>query len=204
MSGMAKDSVDITLDTREFEAALREYMRFTSKTLPEAINRTAVDAAFKANQATRRSKLKKQPWSKLSKRQKNLFHALATGSTRLGKTRFGTATKGQGNDELAQKIYGARTRAVNYSRAIFLKLAKDVGGSVRTKLGRDLPGNATAKKAKESLKPEAVFTIKGVDAKHAREIIQPAMQAGLDRAAQDKRDYIAKKMAAEAKKRSGR
>ena len=117
---------------------------------------------------------------------------------------MGTATKHQGNDELEQKISEAKQRAVNYSRAIFLKLAKDVGGSVRTKLGRDLPGNATAKKAKEALKPEAVFTIRGVDTKHARDIIQPAMQAGLDRAAQAKRKRIADKMAAEAKKRSGR
>ena len=41
-------AIDIQLDEAAFSAKLRQYMRYTSKTLPEALNHRAVNVSFKA------------------------------------------------------------------------------------------------------------------------------------------------------------
>jgi len=194
---MAKDSVRIRVDTGELERALRDYMAYTSKTLPEAVNKIAIDVAFQANRAAKKATPKN---IKRADANGRLFHSLAA----TGATKFGTAVRGQGNAKIAQKIFDARVRAVNYSKAIFLKLAKDLGGNMRSALGRSLPSGPTATKARNSIRPQAVLDIVGIQEKHAASIIQPAMQKGINAVANDKREYINRKIAEGARRHSGR
>jgi len=209
---MANDSVRIRVDTGELERSLRDYMAYTSKTLPEAVNKIAIDVAFQAEKVVTRSAFKTVSWEKLAyvgtttttTVNKALFHALATGKTRFGKTRFGAAVKGQGNEEIAKKIFESRGRAVNYSRAIFIKLAEDLGKVLRRSVGRGLPRNASATKARKSIRPQASLNVDGVEKRHADDVLQPAMQRGIDAAAKDKREYITRKIAEGARRHSGR
>ena len=41
-------AVNVTIDTKEFNAALREYIKVSRRTLPEIVNKRAVNIAFKA------------------------------------------------------------------------------------------------------------------------------------------------------------
>lgn len=41
-------AISVDVDTKEFRAKLQEYMKFTRKTLPEALNHRAVNIAFRA------------------------------------------------------------------------------------------------------------------------------------------------------------
>jgi hypothetical protein len=194
---MAKDSVRIKVDTGELQRALRDYMAHTSKTLPEAVNKIAIDVAFQANRAAKRATPNN---IKRADANGKLFHSLAA----TGATKFGKAVRGQGNAEIAQKIFDARVRAINYSKAIFLKLAKDLGGNMRSAIGRSLPSGPTATRARNSIRPQAVLDIVGIQDKHAANIIQPAMQGGINAVAKDKREYINRKIAEGARRHSGR
>jgi len=193
------DKVTVKADATELTKALAEYMQHTSKDLPEAINRTAIDVAFKANRAAK--KASKGGITSLAKRSPKLFHALAT----IGANKYGPKPKGSGNKAMAEKIVSNRLAAIGYSKAIFLKMAQDLGKKISASLGRGLPGNSRGRKAKAGgFRTEATLEIEGVQQSHADDILSPAMKKGLAAATADKRKYIAKKIAERAEKNSGR
>jgi len=197
------DKVTVRADATELTRALAEYMKHTSKDLPEAINRTAIDVAFKANRAAK--KANKGKISALAKSSPRLWHALATMGGIDGNNKFGKVPKGKGNQRIAERIAKNRYNAVGYSKAIFLKMAQDLGKRISAKLGRKLPGNSRGRKAKDGgFRCEATLEIVGVHQDHADDILSPAMKKGIAAAAADKRKYIAKKIAERAEKHSGR
>jgi hypothetical protein len=191
------DKIKVTVNTSELVRAIRDYEKYSSRSMPEIINGTAVDVAFKANQSVKSAKVGA---IKKADQDGKLWHALAAS----GASRFGKTVKGQGNKEAAQRILSARNSARGYSKALFLKMAQDLGKTIKSALGRGLPGNSAAKKAKEALICYAELTVEGIEKSHADTVIGPAMQAGVDKAAKAKRDRISKKLSDAAKKHSGR
>jgi len=58
-------AVEFSIDTREFQDALKLYMKYTKKTLAEAVNHRAINITFKAIQytkATTLGKIKREMW----------------------------------------------------------------------------------------------------------------------------------------------
>jgi hypothetical protein len=198
------DKVKVRVNTSELIGALKAYQKHSSRSMPQIINGTAIDVAFKANRAAKKASVSKIPKYKegdQSAKSTRLYHALAT----IGKNKFGPKPKGSGNKNTAETLAKRRYSAISYSKAIFLKLAQDLGKKLRVGIGsRGLPDNAKARKAKESPVCFADLTIVGIEKSHADKIIQPALQKGIAAAAKAKRDRIAKKLAEGAKKHSGR
>jgi len=190
------DKVRVRVDTSELVRAIRAYERHSSREMPKIINGTAIDVAFKSNQA---AKLASERKIRGADKNGRLFYALAAS----GATKFGKTVKGDEIKKAAARILKARINARFYSKVLFLRLVKDLGGKLRS-IKRELPSNAKGQKAKESAVCYATLTIEGIEKEHADKIIQPALQKGVDRAAKAKRDRIAKKLAEGARKYSGR
>lgn len=192
------DKVRVRVDTSELVAALKAYEKHSSRSMPAIINGTAIDVAFKANRAAK--KARGEDMMHHQNYINKMFHALAT----MGNNKFGPTPKGKGNQRIAERIAKDRYDAIGYTKALFLKLAKDLGKNLRASVGRTLPSNADGQKAKEAFVCFAILTINGIEKRHADEQVQPALQKGVDLAAKAKRDRIAKKLAEGARKYSGR
>jgi hypothetical protein len=190
------DKVKVRVDTSELVRAIRAYEKHSSREMPAIINGTAIDVAFKSNSA---AKLASEGKIRGADKNGRLFYALAAS----GKSRFGQVVKGEKIKKAAARILKARINARFYSKVLFLRLVKDLGGKLRS-IKRDLPSNAKGQKAKESAVCFATLTIEGIEKEHAGKIIGPAFQKGINAAAKAKRDRIAKKLAEGARKHSGR
>jgi len=190
------DKVRVRVDTSELVRAIRAYEKHSSREMPKIINGTAIDVAFKSNSA---AKLASEGKIRGADKNGRLFYALAAS----GKSKFGQVVKGEGIKAAAEKILNARLSARYYSKVLFLKMAQDLGKTLRT-VKKALPSNAKGKKAKEALVCYAELTIEGIEKEHADKIIGPAFQKGINAAAKAKRDRIAKKLAEGARKHSGR
>ncbi len=186
---MAK-AVKFDVDISEMTRALRDYSAVSKRDLPKLINDAAIDVSFKAYGKAKKAKLGDIPPFKTG-----LYYALA--AQRGFK-------KGQGIKKEAEKIHARRRSAVSYSKALFLALAGKLGKKLRARIGAKEVTNASATKARESLKPEAVLRIEGVEQSHADDILKPAMAHGISVVAGKFRDKLAKKLAGNAEKRSGR
>jgi hypothetical protein len=187
---MAK-SVKVSCDPSELVRALRDYSAVSRRDLPKLVNDAAIDAAFKANRLAPKAKLSAIPPFKTG-----LYYALAAQRGFV---------KGQGIKKEAEKIHARRRSAVSYSKALFLALAGKLGAKLKTRVGaKQAPDNAEADKARPSLRPVAILRIKGVDQSHADDVLSPAMQKGVAASAAKFREKLAKKMAKDAKDRSGR
>lgn len=190
------DKVKVRVDTSELVRAIRNYEKYSSREMPKIINGTAIDVAFKSNSA---AKLASEGKIRKTDKDGKLFYALAAS----GKTKIGKVVKGEGIKKAAESILNRRLSARYYSKVLFLKLAQDLGKTLRT-VKKALPSNAEGKKAKEALVCYAELTIEGIEKDHADKIIQPALQKGINAAAKAKRDRIAKKLSEGARKYSGR
>jgi hypothetical protein len=189
------DKVQVRVDTSELVRAIRSYEKHSSREMPAIINGTAIDVAFKSNSA---AKLASEGKIRGADKNGRLFYALAAS----GKSKFGQVVKGEGIKAAAEKILNARLNARYYSKVLFLKMAQDLGKTLRT-VKKALPSNAKGKKAKEAIVCFATLTIEGIEKEHAYKIIGPAFQRGVNAAAKAKRDRIAKKLAEGARKHSG-
>lgn len=198
------DKIQVDMDLKEFSDAMREYLKYSSLDVADAINKKAGDVAFSANKAP--SVNSKKPERKLNKigQESRLWHALATGKTRFGATKKGTAVRGKGNADVAQAIWESRIRHISYSKSLFLHLAKKFGKqvtAVRSK-GTD-NARATPAPKKVSERPEAILEILGVEKAH-EPLLQAAIQRGIKAQVKDMQKYINDKIAKRAKAHSGR
>lgn len=194
------DKVRVTVDLREFQAALRDYVAATEMDMTEATNKKAIDVAFQAAKNTPNSGFKETA----PPRGNAMWHAIATGKTKAGVTRFGAAVRGKGNEDIARKIYDSRIRAKAYSISLWLKIAADLGAKVR-KLRKKSASikNADGDKAKIGPKPLARLTIVGVELPHSA-ILQDALRKGIAAVTKDTLTYAKKKLAQRGKQFSGR
>ena len=198
------DRIKADWEMAEFTKALREYVYESTLDASEAVNKKAGDVAFKAASSlpsVAEGTAKIQAIGK----DNRLWHAIATGATKLGIHRKGKAKRGEGNADVAKQIYESRLRHVPYSRAIYLVLAAKMGKKVGKVRKSSKIDNALAQRAKESGAfqiPEAILEVIGIQQDHAP-VMQDAMKKGLANQAEDMKRYLAKKIAKRAQAHSG-
>lgn len=185
---MADDRIELRIDDKEFMRALRDIIEMSSKEMPEVINRTAIDVCFQANKNTKRADKGSIDALKGTK----LVHALAT---RAG------AVKGQGNKRKANRIVSARKAAVGYGKAIWLKMASDLGKKLRARASIK---HATGTKAEPGVKPTAKLAVDGLQGDLVNNIMQDALDRAVRAKAADMRKSVNDRLAKIAARKSGR
>lgn len=198
------DKILVDVDLKEFSDAMREYLKYTSLDVADAVNKKAGDVAFSAGASSHVSA--KKPERKLNKigAESKLWHALATGKTKFGPTKKGVAVRGKGNAAVAQAIWESRRRHIHYSKSLFLHLAKKFGKAVKSIREKDVDNiSATPAPKKVSERPEAVFEILGVEPDH-KPLLDAAIKKGLQAQVKDMKKYIERKISERARKHSGR
>jgi len=199
------DRIKADWEMAEFTKALQEYLVESRKDTGTALNEKAVRIAFSANKNMPSALEVKAQISTDHPKGSSLWHAIATGKTKFGITKFGAAVRGQGNKKIADQIYSSRVRHAGYSRSLFLKLASDLGGKVRAVKKVASIENAKGKKANEGGKKDfmaAVLQILGVDQDHGSKL-DKAIASALTTEAADMRKYIEAKIAKRAQAHSG-
>lgn len=201
-----KNTVSASWEMKEFTNAFREYLTEVRKDSGVETNRRAVNISFRASEEmpsaieVRGNILKDHP------KDSPLWHALATGKTKLGESRFGAKVRGKGNKKVAAEIFKSRGRHAGYSRYLFLNLASDLGGKVRAVKKLTSINNAKGTKASEAGKADlvrAVLEILGVDAEHGG-LLDKAITKALVGEAEDMRKYLTARIAKRAKAHSGK
>ena len=199
--------MEFEVDMTEFVETLREYVEANKRESSDLITAKAIEVAFYAAKEVKVAKASditalgaphkpRQPGSKAKPRAKTnrLFHALASEGGKLGK-----ATRGQGNYDLAVKIYNSRKRATSYSKALFLKLANQLKGKIYefTKnpyaKGRASIDGVKSKKS-TPITLEAELYIPGLDSEHYAGEMKPALQRGINNSAKNMQEYLARKL----------
>ena len=187
------------ISTNDFRAALKTYQKATNKDMAEVLNRAGRNVAFKAISFTPMSRLAKhrtyEPDGSGTHRSR-LFHALATKGTRLGR-----AKKGQGNQQLAERLYNHRLKSRGYIKAGWIEAAKDFGGRPRA---RTWPGGRAAKgygRKASTLRLEAwLFNFSD----GAETVGKVPLNRAMAFVAKDMLNYAYKRMRRTAKRYSGR
>jgi hypothetical protein len=201
------DNVKVSVEAKEFEKALREYLLASKKDVGFALNKKAGDVAFSASKNMPGAVEVKATIRTDYPRDNPLWHALATGKTSRGASKVGTAVRGKGNNKIASAIYNSRSRAAGFSRTIFLRIARDFGKKV-SGLRTSQIENTKVKKSGtkgDSDFMDAIFEVLGVskDRGHDSRMDEAIRDALADQAA-DMRKYIEAKIAKRAKAHSGR
>lgn len=214
--------VTVKVDMSDFNAAIKQYIQHSKLEIFEAVNKKAGDIAlFAAKRAKKASKGSYPPLSS------GLYNALVAADPKKSSGSFskgaemaqhrirnkfpGQTVRGKGNAKAAKYLFNRRAGSVGYSKALFIKLAKDLGKEVKgvrvSKKKEASIDNAQGKKARVAWtlnKTFAVLEIKGVEQDHATNEIEPALQAGVDDAVKDMAKYINRKLRQLARKHSGR
>jgi hypothetical protein len=181
------DKVTLRIDDAEFMAALDEYVRESSRELPAVIDGVARDLCFASVKAT-----KKASPAKIEKlRGSRLVHALAT---------MRGNPKGSGNQAKADEIVNRRKSAVAYSKAIYLKIAGDLGAKLTSPKRID---HAKGTRANVGYKPTAYLEVTGLESGHVADIMQPALDKSVPAVARKMRAHVEGKLAAIARKKTG-
>lgn len=197
--------MQIQIEDEDFIRALQQYTDLSSQNLTDAINKKAKDLCFEAAKVMPRG----EPYKDNPKGAK-IYHVLAAGGNRAKngqslETRFGKHPKGKGNKKIANKIATARNTAKNYSRAICLKMAADLGATLTrfvNKAGKIK--HARGKAAKKGIKIAAYLDVDGLEKSHVQDVIQPAFNKAAKKVEKDMQKHINRKLREAAKKHSGR
>jgi hypothetical protein len=201
------DKIEVSVEAREFQKALVDYLIASKKDVGFALNKKGGDVAFSASKQMPEAIEVQATINTDYPQGEPLWHAIATGKTRFGVTKFGAAVKGKGNKKIADKIFNSRSRRAGFSRSIFLKIARDFGKKVK-KLKSDKVKNTKVKLAGTNGDDDfmaAVFEILGVDGQRGFDSrLDRAIRWGLREQAADMQKYINDKIAKRAKAHSGR
>lgn len=200
-------SITVRVDTTEFSLALQQYLLHTRKTVVQAVDAKAGDIALRGAEAMRVA----EPYEQQFPKRHRLWYALATGLTKKGPMPQGVAVR-RGLDRkksmtfIADKIFSSRKSGRNYSKAMFLVIAKQLGKKIMRLRKTSKIKNATGTKARDrdrNYTPFAVLEIEGVQESHAP-LLEEAMQKGIDFVVKDIAVYVDKKIARQAARHSGR
>lgn len=191
---MAKGVVHLDWDMKEFSEALKLYEKATQKEMSEIINVKAQRICMGAAQDIPKAKARED-------KKSGLWNALATGKTKKGPTKFGVAVKGKGNKAIAAAIYGGRGKSYGYSKALWYKLAGDLGKTLRSKFKIK---HAKGEQAKTGMKPTARMEILGLEQDQIDKFMQPALEKAIKKEAASMVEYANAKLAKVAAQRSGR
>jgi hypothetical protein len=199
--------MEFELDTAEFTRTLNEYVKANKRESSDLINNKAKDIAFRAakhiksatasdiNKSGAPHKPRKEGSRARPRNKTNtLFHALASKGNKYGK-----APRGSGNYDVAKKTIESRKKATGYSKALFIKLAKNLMGKPHgfTKnpnaKGRSSIDGTTAKKS-TPITLEANLEIPGLRDGHYSKVMKPALEKAIREATADMQEYLAKKL----------
>lgn len=193
----------IAIDISEFQGAMREYLRFTSKAMPVALNGKAKDLALRSAQNTPKSKMTNAEHTAL---KKTPGYAAAILRNRHG----GRFTREQWDAERARLLksrLGKGFMKSGFVKAskLFRNTADASKAPAQTAAQFDL-SNATAKQATER-NLAALFDIEWTgkgpdDAAQKQAIVTPAVAKAVAFVTEDMRRYVLRKMEQQAKKNS--
>lgn len=199
--------MELDIDLTEFTRTLNAYVKANKRESSDLINNKAKDIAFRAARHVDNAKAPditalgaphkpRKPGSRARPRKKSngLFHAKASEGNKLGK-----APRGKGNYDLASKIFNSRKRAIGYSKAMFIKLAKQL-----MKKPFDFTKNPHAKgrasiddtsaKISTPVTLTALLQIPGLDSNHYAKVMKPALEKAIREATADMQKYLADKL----------
>ena len=192
----------IKVDITEFNRALKDYVLESKMDIGDAVNKQAIKVAFYANK-----KSSKANDGTIPPKGSRLYYALAAS----GENKYGKAVKGKGIGKIARKIASRRFSAVSYNKAMWLKLAIDLGAQVgkasKRMMKMEHVQGAKAQTNGRTDKPFATLIIgglKGIEADNMREHIAPALQSAVILAAKDMQVYINRKLRERGARYSGR
>ena len=190
----SKGFVTLSWDMKEFSDALKLYEQATQKEMSDVINQKAQRVCMGAAAMIPKAQAR-------ADRNSGLWNALATGKTSKGINKLGQAVKGKGNKKVAMAIYASRGRAYGYGKALWRKLAQDLGKSLNSKFNIK---HANAEKAVTGVKSTARMEIIGIEQSHIDQFMQPALEKSMGIEAKSMVEYATFKLAKIAAQRSGR
>jgi len=199
--------MELDIDMTEFTRTLNAYVKANKRESSDLINNKAKDIAFKAAKHVKSATASdinksgpphkpRKPGSRAKPRKKTntLFHALASKGNKFGK-----APRGKGNYDLAKKTIESRKKSTGYSKALFIKLAKNLMGKPHgfTKnpnaKGRSSIDETKAKKS-TPITLEANLEIPGLRDGHYSKVMKPALEKAIREATADMQKYLSDKL----------
>lgn len=207
----------ITIDTREFQAALKLYARHSKRDLPYIVNKRAINVAFIAMRKTpsaTAAKIKRDLRKRIAVdgrkgRKKPPLVALMinSGSSKLRGEKPEKGLYGQAMATEIEEVIARRQRTRAYIKSGFLKTIRDIERRVPDRQKRQPRNVQTFSRPAGAGKP-AAFGINPTAevinyATGARDIAGPALQAALAADAADMRKFTAKRMQQTANKFKG-
>jgi hypothetical protein len=199
--------MELDIDLTVFRRTLNEYVKANKRESSDLINKKAKDIAFGAARHVKSATVPdinklgpphkpRKPGSRAKPRKKTntLFHRAATKGNKFGK-----APRGKGNYDLAKKTIESRKKATGYSKALFIKLAKNLMGKPHgfTKnpnaKGRSSIDGAKAEKS-TPITLEANLEIPGLRDGHYSKVMKPALEKAIREANADMQKYLADKL----------
>ena len=206
-------NIDIKVDTKGFDVALSEYLKYSSRSLTEAVNQHAYFVARNATQTTHAAD-KSNIESKLRAGSRNYPDAPLAAiivNTQLGKR----GKKGLSGSRMAsavEKLIRIRKSHVNFLRAGWIPAVKLLGSIVPKRGGGKIPsgtdkkgrnfGGAVAAKDRAILfwKPIATLWNSSFSDKKTRKMVEGGAQKALNMEVESMHKYIAMKQEQAAKK----
>lgn len=208
---------ELEVDSTALLEAMNLYQKVTKKDEADVVNRAARNAVLGggniagdkslgklkgAIQLTEKMKSPKltpfNPTKKRGRKDSNdlMYALLASGKPKNNK--FSKTVKGQGIAAKAEKLFNARKSAAGYAKAVWIGVGKKLGAKLKSKF--ELGGRAT-KATPVTL--TARFTTADIDDGLVREVMEDALQKGMNNAAQDMRIFALNKMEERAREFSG-
>jgi hypothetical protein len=196
-------AVELNIDTREFNAALRQYIKVSSRTLPEIVNKRAVNIAFKAIRYTpkaRKSQITKDLKAKSNTNPKAPIGAILVNAGRK------PALSGGDLKQAVENLKLGRHRSAGFIKSGWLGAVKDL--QPHAKVFRRTPRvnvkgkpKGFGRPARKGLNPtaEIVNQVAG-----AVKVGSSALQLAMNDDADDMRTFTAKRMQKDANKFNAR
>jgi hypothetical protein len=207
----------VKLDTKEFQAALRQYAEHSKRDMASIVNKRGINVAFIAMRKTpsaSNARIKRDLRKRIAVQGRKgrgrpplAALLIASGSSKAGRERSEKGLYGQAMAEEIEQLIERRQRTRAYIKSGFLKTIRDLekvekGRSKRqprnVKNFSRQPGEGRA--ARKGINPTAEVLSY---AQSAREIAGPALQAALVADAADMRKFTAKRMQKTANKFKG-
>lgn len=192
-------AVKIDIDTREFNAALRDYVRHSSRSLAEIINKRAVNICFRA---IRHTPAARKPTINRDLRQKSRVASKAPLGAILAQKGRNPGLYGDDMTAAVDTLKLKRHRSIGYIKSGWFGAIKDLQPHAkvfrrppRVNVSNSPKGYARAAKPGINPTAEIINQVEG-----AITVGRAALQRAMNEDALDMRDYVARKMQQDAKR----
>lgn len=204
----------ITIDTREFNAALQLYMRHSKRDLAFVVNKRAINVSFIAMRKTPAAtagKINRQLRKRIAvdgrkgkKKPPLVALMINKGSNKIGGEKPAKGLYGAAMAEEIREVIGKRQRTRAYIKSGFIKTIRDLEKRDRGRQKRQPRNVQTFSRQAGQGKPAFAGINPTAEiinfATGAKEIAGPALQSALNADAADMRKFTAKRMQQTANK----